>query len=135
LFLERESPDGKEVYRWVYVNPYTAKALGYHDFDTEFFNVVLKIHRTLFAGEWGRWIVEGMTSWSIVSIITGLYLWWPHVLGCLATPAENFHSAPSPRPPHGSGALSFALCRAHFADRVVFHRDLGNRATFVPGVV
>lgn len=64
----------------VYVDPYTAEVTGSHFRSTEFFNVVLKIHRTLFAGTFGRILIELATCWGIVLVITGVYLWWPKKL-------------------------------------------------------
>lgn len=59
-----------------FVDQYRGTMLGTLD-SNNFFAVVLKIHRTLFAGTWGRIVVELMTCWTIVLLITGLYLWWP----------------------------------------------------------
>ncbi len=69
-----------EEYRSVYVDPYRGHVLGSLG-STNFFTVVLKIHRTLFAGTLGRIVVELMTCWTIVLLITGLYLWWPRKRG------------------------------------------------------
>jgi uncharacterized iron-regulated membrane protein len=71
--------DGKE-FRSVYVDPYRGNVLGSLG-STNFFAVVLKIHRTLFAGTAGRIVMELMTCWTIVLLITGLYLWWPRKRG------------------------------------------------------
>lgn len=67
-----------EQYASVYVNPYTGAVLGQQEYDASLFGVILNIHRTLLAGSVGRLVVELATSWGIVLIITGLYLWWPH---------------------------------------------------------
>lgn len=65
----------------VYVNPYTNAILGKLDRENDwlspFFRTVLSIHRTLFVGTTGRVITELTTSWTIILIITGMYLWWP----------------------------------------------------------
>jgi uncharacterized iron-regulated membrane protein len=68
---------GPEHYVSVYVNQYTGAVLGLLDYDRSLFGVVLNIHRTLLAGTIGRVIVELATSWGIILIVTGLYLWWP----------------------------------------------------------
>jgi uncharacterized iron-regulated membrane protein len=60
----------------VYVNPHTGMiqgALG----DSSFFRVVLAIHRQLFIGTTGRIVVELVTCWTIILLVTGLYLWFP----------------------------------------------------------
>ena len=61
----------------VNTNPYTGQVTGTYFRDREFFSVVLKIHRTLFAGTLGRFLMELATCWGIVLIVTGVYLWWP----------------------------------------------------------
>ena len=62
--------------RLVYVNPYTAEVLG--DIErSPFFTVVLRIHRSLFAGTTGRILVELATCWMVVLVVSGLYLWIP----------------------------------------------------------
>ncbi len=61
----------------VFVNPCTAEHQGTIDRDADFFPVVLKIHRSLFAGTFGRVLTELTTSWAILLFITGVYLWWP----------------------------------------------------------
>lgn len=65
--------------RDVFVNPYTGDVIGDR---TErslavFFEVVLEIHRTFLAGTTGRIICEIVTSWTLILVVTGLYLWWP----------------------------------------------------------
>jgi uncharacterized iron-regulated membrane protein len=66
-----------ERYVSVYVNQHTGEVLGQLDYDWSLFGVILNIHRTLLAGTTGRIIIELATSWGIVLIVTGLYLWWP----------------------------------------------------------
>ena len=61
----------------VFVNPYTGKVLGKRDQETYYQNVVKKIHGELLLGEYGDWIVELVSCWGLILIMTGLYLWWP----------------------------------------------------------
>jgi uncharacterized iron-regulated membrane protein len=68
---------GHERYVSVYVNQYTGAVLGRLDYDRSLFGVILNIHRMLLAGTPGRIIVELATSWGVILIVTGLYLWWP----------------------------------------------------------
>ncbi|WP_435021041.1 PepSY-associated TM helix domain-containing protein [Tundrisphaera sp. TA3] len=76
-------PQGREGFRSqvnVYVNPYDGKILGQLGGASalnSFFQTILSIHRTLWAGTTGRVITELATSWSIVLVVTGVYLWWP----------------------------------------------------------
>jgi len=62
--------------RRVCVNPYTDEVLG-EPGENHFFPTVLAIHRNMFLGTTGRIVVELATCWSIVLLLTGLYLWWP----------------------------------------------------------
>jgi uncharacterized iron-regulated membrane protein len=64
-------------HRAFFVDPYTGKLLGTRIVEREFFNAVLDLHRTLFAGPTGRILVELATSWGLVLLLTGAYLWWP----------------------------------------------------------
>ena len=66
-----------ERYRTVYVNQHTGAVQGQLEYDSSFFGFVLNLHRTLLAGNTGRIVVELATSWGLILIVTGLYLWWP----------------------------------------------------------
>lgn len=61
----------------VYVNPYTGEVLGERIAEQDFFAVVLQLHRNLMLGTTGRYVTELVTSWGLVLMATGLYLWWP----------------------------------------------------------
>jgi uncharacterized iron-regulated membrane protein len=65
-----------EKAQYVYVDPYRGHYLGAIE-QGGFFDIVLKLHRTLFLGTTGRIIIELTTCWTIVLAITGIYLWWP----------------------------------------------------------
>ncbi len=67
-------PDGSQ--RDIYVSP-QGKVLASVDPPTRISEVVARIHGTLLLGQWGDWLVELAASWTIVMILTGLYLWWP----------------------------------------------------------
>jgi len=65
-----------------YVDPYRGRVLGsagdgVTDGPAAFFDAVLLIHRQLFIGTTGRVVVELTVGWTVVLLITGLYLWWP----------------------------------------------------------
>lgn len=62
--------------REVYVSP-QGRVLGALDPDRRIAAVVSRIHGTLLIGRWGDWLVELAASWTIVMLLTGLYLWWP----------------------------------------------------------
>lgn len=66
--------DGSQ--REVYVSP-QGKVLGSLDPEARISAVVSRIHGTLLIGTWGDRLVELAASWTIVMILSGLYLWWP----------------------------------------------------------
>lgn len=67
--------------RDIYIDPYRGEILAdvdpANDRVRNFFQLVLEIHRTLFIGATGRVLVELATCWSILLMLTGIYLWWP----------------------------------------------------------
>lgn len=72
---------GAEEYR-VYVHPQTLRILKIQNEDKRPMMVVFHLHGELFMGDRGSYIVELAASWTIVMILTGLYLWWPrHIHG------------------------------------------------------
>jgi uncharacterized iron-regulated membrane protein len=66
--------DGSE--REVFVSP-QGKVLGALDPEARISATVGRIHGSLLLGKWGDWLVELAASWTIVMIVTGLYMWWP----------------------------------------------------------
>lgn len=66
-----------QMHRCIFIDPYSGKVLGTQILEREFFHVVLQLHRSLFMGATGRIIVELATSWGLVLLVTGVYLWWP----------------------------------------------------------
>jgi len=61
----------------VYVHPKTLNILKQVQEDQRFTRWVFRVHGELLMGDRGSNIVELAASWTIVMIITGLYLWWP----------------------------------------------------------
>ncbi|WP_419815724.1 PepSY-associated TM helix domain-containing protein [Glacieibacterium sp.] len=70
--------------REIYVSP-QGQVLGSLDPGTRIEATVSRIHGTLLLGRWGDWLVELAASWSIVMILSGLYLWWPRQLQMAGT--------------------------------------------------
>jgi uncharacterized iron-regulated membrane protein len=66
---------GGEI-REVFVSP-QGKVLGILDPEARIAAYVARIHGSLLIGPWGDRLVELAASWTIVLILTGLYLWWP----------------------------------------------------------
>ena len=67
-------PDGAMAE--VYVSP-QGQVLGTLDPAKRISNTVSRFHGSLLMGDWGDRLVELAASWTIVMILTGLYLWWP----------------------------------------------------------
>ena len=62
----------------VYLDPYTGNVKKVEDYNSEFFVFVRMLHQTLcFNNEIGNPIVGTATILFIISLVTGLILWWP----------------------------------------------------------
>lgn len=61
----------------VFVDPYTASVRGETDSTWALMNVVRDLHGNLMTGEIGSHVVELTACWTLVMLLTGLYLWWP----------------------------------------------------------
>ncbi len=57
------------------------RVLGSLDPDRRITPFIARLHGSLLMGKVGDWLVELAASWTIVMIITGLYLWWPRGRG------------------------------------------------------
>jgi uncharacterized iron-regulated membrane protein len=80
--------DGRQ--REVFVSP-QGRVLGALEPEARISETVARIHGTLLIGEWGDWLVEFAASWTIVMILTGLYLWWPRPFGLAGTFWPRLH--------------------------------------------
>ena len=70
--------------RQVFVSP-QGRVLGAFNRDARMSETVARIHGTLLLGEWGDRLVELAASWTIVMILTGLFMWWPRPLRAAGT--------------------------------------------------
>lgn len=61
----------------VYVHPETLQLLGTMPENQRFTRFLFRLHGELLSGNRGSMVVELAASWTIVMIVTGLYLWWP----------------------------------------------------------
>lgn len=61
----------------VYVNPYNAEVLGQLKESERFATWARKLHSSLQQGDGWRWMIELAASWTLVMLVTGVYLWWP----------------------------------------------------------
>ncbi|MFG6496452.1 PepSY domain-containing protein [Fictibacillus sp. UD] len=67
-----------DVVTQVYVNPYTASITGTILNEDHFKNVVAKLHSEwIVGGTFINRLVELAACWTIIILITGLYIWWP----------------------------------------------------------
>jgi len=61
----------------IYLNPVTLKVLHVVSEEKRPMRVIFHLHGELLAGAWGSYLVEIAACWTIVMLLTGLYLWWP----------------------------------------------------------
>ncbi|HEX4143335.1 MAG TPA: PepSY domain-containing protein [Pirellulales bacterium] len=61
----------------VYVHPETLEVLGTAKENERFMRLLFRLHGELLMGDRGSMVVELAASWTIIMILTGLYLWWP----------------------------------------------------------
>jgi len=61
----------------VYVHPQTLAVLKTVDEDQRLMRIIFRLHGELLAGTPGSYLVELAASWTIVMILSGLFLWWP----------------------------------------------------------
>jgi uncharacterized iron-regulated membrane protein len=75
FFAYAPQPEG---YHYVYLNPYTGEVLRLVDRHTDFFGTVLRLHRRLLLPETlGRYVIGISVLVFVISLISGLLLWWP----------------------------------------------------------
>ncbi|WP_085919414.1 PepSY-associated TM helix domain-containing protein [Halomonas sp. CSM-2] len=65
----------------VYVNPYTTNVLGMLDDRGTVMWTVRYLHSLKYFGPTARKLIEIAGGWSILLVLTGLYLWWPRRKG------------------------------------------------------
>ena len=61
----------------VYVHPESCEVLQSSHESQRFMRTVFRLHGELLMGDRGSMIVELAASWTIIMILTGLFLWWP----------------------------------------------------------
>lgn len=75
FYAYNETP---EVYHYVYLNPYTGRVLKVQDRRSDFFGIVLELHTSLMLPHAvGHYVVGVSVLIFVISLITGLILWWP----------------------------------------------------------
>lgn len=61
----------------VYVDPYRGKVLGHMPDRTTLMWVIRRIHSLAEFGTIPNYVIEIASGWSILLVLTGMYLWWP----------------------------------------------------------
>ncbi|MBS0235278.1 MAG: PepSY domain-containing protein [Proteobacteria bacterium] len=64
----------------VYLDPRSLAVLNATEEEKRPFRMIFHLHGELLAGAFGSYLVEIAACWTIVMLITGLYLWWPRGL-------------------------------------------------------
>lgn len=62
----------------IFVDPYNGKIIGTLDDQHRIIDRVEEFHGELMLGTFGDWIVELVACWTLVLILTGLFLWFPN---------------------------------------------------------
>ncbi len=75
--------DGSKTIR-AYVHPTTLEIIRTVSLNDRFMNVVKKIHGEMMIGDVGSCLVELAACWTLVMVLTGVYLWWPRKTGRMA---------------------------------------------------
>ncbi|WP_226663087.1 PepSY-associated TM helix domain-containing protein [Alteriqipengyuania lutimaris] len=92
-------PDG--ALSEVFVSP-QGEVLGTLDPAKRISNTISRFHGSLMLGDWGDRLVELAASWTIVMILSGLYLWWPRPFRAAGTlwPRRSLRGRPLLKDPH-----------------------------------
>ncbi|MFC0205516.1 PepSY-associated TM helix domain-containing protein [Novosphingobium soli] len=61
----------------VWVHPGTGAVLHQVPEEDRLMRLVFRLHGELLAGRWGSALVETAACWTVVMLLTGLFLWWP----------------------------------------------------------
>jgi uncharacterized iron-regulated membrane protein len=69
--------DAAPTFTAVYVDPYTAAVTGERVWGEDLMSTVYRLHYTLLAGSVGQTIVGVSGLLLLISVVSGLYLWWP----------------------------------------------------------
>ncbi len=66
------------TYYYAFMNPYSGELKHLQNMKTGWLNNLILLHRNLLLGSTGQQIVHWVTLLSLLMIVTGLVLWWPH---------------------------------------------------------
>lgn len=65
----------------VWVHPQTAEIMHKVPEEERLMRIVFRLHGELLAGDKGSALVETAACWTLVMLLTGLFLWWPRARG------------------------------------------------------
>lgn len=65
------------LYREIIVDPYSGNVLSNKNYLTDFFFIILELHRNLMLGSVGKEIIDYASLIFLFMLISGIYLWWP----------------------------------------------------------
>jgi len=68
----------------VWVHPHSGAVLYQVPEEDRLMRIVFRLHGELLAGNWGSAVVEAAACWTVVMLLTGLFLWWPRGTSRLA---------------------------------------------------
>lgn len=72
-----ERGEGDYSFTFLSIHPYSGAFLGEREFGKSVMTFIYKLHYTLTMGTTGAFIVGFIGIFLLVSLFTGLYLWWP----------------------------------------------------------
>lgn len=78
-FVESASDGTDNTILAISVDPNTGRILRSKPWGGYFVSFIRRLHTDLFLGQFGAYIVGSVAILSLISILTGLYLWWPRV--------------------------------------------------------
>lgn len=78
----------------VYLNPYSGRVLGAHPERDTLMWTIRRLHSLAYFGPIANGAIEIAAGWSILLVLTGVYLWWPRgrkqgVISVRGTPAKR----------------------------------------------
>ncbi|EAQ80161.1 PepSY-associated TM helix domain-containing protein [Blastopirellula marina] len=79
--LYRGGTKGSPEFIVVYVDPYTAQVTGQRTFGTDPMGIIYSLHFRLLAGMFGGLAVGVIGILVLVSLLSGIVLWWPLIKG------------------------------------------------------
>ncbi len=96
--------------REIFLDQYAARINGVRDPAWQPMTIARKLHGTLLAGDAGSYVVELVACWTLVMLLTGIYLWWPQRWQIGGVVAPRLKAS-------GQAVLARSSCRAFHLQR------------------